>query len=462
MEIYTRLDEGIVDRIRNGVGGAAVVTDPEKLAAYGKDGTVAAFAMPELAVEPTNAAQVQALLRLANRYRFPVIPRGLGTGLAGGAVPVRGGVVLSLAGMKRIVAIEPENMIAVVEPGVLNKDFKEAVRGCGLYYPPDPASYDTCSLGGNAATNAGGPSCVKYGVTRDYILGLEAVLPSGELIRTGVRTRKGVVGYDLTRLLVGSEGTLGVITGLTLRLIPHPPAMTTLVALFSGLRQAMEAVRAVLMKGHIPSAAEFLDRRCLELVGDMLPFPGAREAGALLLIETDGAPEVISREIEAIGLICSDGGAGQVLMAPDARRREQMWEVRRAVSLRIEEKYPVDLHEDVVVPLGRIADFVAWLPEVERRHDMKIYAFGHAGDGNIHLNITADRPEARARVEGGIEEILIRVLDMGGTISGEHGIGYLKKTFLPLELSPRSMEIQRAIKMLFDPANILNPGKVFT
>jgi len=462
MEIYTRLDEGIVDRIRNGVGGAAVVTDPEKLAAYGKDGTVAAFAMPELAVEPTNAAQVQALLRLANRYRFPVIPRGLGTGLAGGAVPVRGGVVLSLAGMKRIVAIEPENMIAVVEPGVLNKDFKEAVRGCGLYYPPDPASYDTCSLGGNAATNAGGPSCVKYGVTRDYILGLEAVLPSGELIRTGVRTRKGVVGYDLTRLLVGSEGTLGVITGLTLRLIPHPPAMTTLVALFSGLRQAMEAVRAVLMKGHIPSAAEFLDRRCLELVGDMLPFPGAREAGALLLIETDGASEVISREIEAIGLICSDGGAGQVLMAPDARRREQMWEVRRAVSLRIEEKYPVDLHEDVVVPLGRIADFVAGLPEVERRHDMKIYAFGHAGDGNIHLNITADRPEARARVDGGIEEILIRVLDMGGTISGEHGIGYLKKTFLPLELSPRSMEIQRAIKMLFDPANILNPGKVFT
>jgi len=227
-----------------------------------------------------------------------------------------------------------------------------------------------------------------------------------------------VVGYDLTRLLVGLEGTLGVITGLTLRLIPHPPAMTTLVALFSGLRQAMEAVRAVLMKGHIPSAAEFLDRRCLELVGDMLPFPGAREAGALLLIETDGAPEVISREIEAIGLICSDGGAGQVLMAPDARRREQMWEVRRAVSLRIEEKYPVDLHEDVVVPLGRIADFVAGLPEVERRHDMKIYAFGHAGDGNIHLNITADRPEARARVEGGIEEILIRVLDMGGTISG--------------------------------------------
>lgn len=460
--MYTRLDENIIGLIRDQIGEAAVIADPEKLVAYGKDGTVAAFAMPELVVEAKTAGQVQSLLRLANRHRFPVIPRGLGTGLAGGAVPIRGGVVLSLAGMNRIVAIEPENMVAVVEPGVLNKDFKEAVRACGLYYPPDPASYDTCSLGGNAATNAGGPSCVKYGVTRDYILGLEAVLPSGELIRTGVRTRKGVVGYDLTRLLVGSEGTLGVITGLTLRLIPHPPAVTTLVALFSGLRQAMEAVRAVLMKGHIPCAAEFLDRRCLELVGDMLPFPGAREAGALLLIEADGAPDVISREIEAIGMICSDGGAGQVLMAPDARRREQVWEVRRAVSLRIEEKYPVDLHEDVVVPLGRIADFVAGLPELERRHGMKIYSFGHAGDGNIHLNITADRPEDRERVEGGIEEILTRVLALGGTISGEHGIGYLKKTFLPLELSPQSMEIQRAIKMIFDPANILNPGKIFT
>jgi glycolate oxidase subunit GlcD len=460
--MYTRLDENIIGLIRDQIGEAAVVTDPEKLAACGKDGTVAAFAMPELVVEAGNAGQVQALLRLANRHHFPVIPRGLGTGLAGGAVPVRGGVVLSLAKMNRIVAIEPENMVAVVEPGVLNKDFKEAVRACGLYYPPDPASYDTCSLGGNAATNAGGPSCVKYGVTRDYILGLEAVLPSGELLRTGVRTRKGVVGYDLTRLLVGSEGTLGVITGLTLRLIPHPPAVTTLVALFSGLRQAMEAVRTLLMKGHIPCAAEFLDRRCLELVGDMLPFPGAREAGALLLIEADGDPEVISREIEAIGMICSDGGAGQVLMAPDARRREQMWEVRRAVSLRIEEKYPVDLHEDVVVPLGRIADFVAGLPEFERRHGMKIYSFGHAGDGNIHLNITADRPDARERVEAGIEEILKRVLALGGTMSGEHGIGYLKKTFLPLELSPQSMEIQRAIKMIFDPANILNPGKIFT
>jgi len=377
--MYARIDDSIIAIIRAVLADAVIITDPERMVPYGKDGTAGAFAMPELVVEVKNTAQVQALLRLANKYAFPVIPRGLGTGLAGGAIPVRGGVVLSLAGMNRILAIEPENMIALVEPGVLNKDFKEAVQAQGLYYPPDPASFDTCSLGGNAATNAGGPTCVKYGVTRDYILGLEAVLPTGEVIETGVRTRKGVVGYDLTRLLIGSEGTLGVITRLTLRLIPHLPAVTTLVALFRHLHTAMEAIRAVLMKGHIPCAVEFLDRRCLELVGDMLPFSAAREAGALLLIETDGAPEVIGREIEAIGAVCLAGGAEEVLMAPDARRRERLWEVRRAVSLRIEEKYPVDLHEDIVVPLGRIAVMVDSLPELEQRYGMKIYAFGHGG-----------------------------------------------------------------------------------
>ena len=455
------LKEDILNRLRTELGAATIISDPERMAPYGKDGTVGAFTMPDIVVEVTQTDQVQALLRLANEYHFPVIPRGLGTGLAGGAVPVQGGVVLSLAGMNRILSIEAENMIAVVEPGVLNKDFKEAVRARGLFYPPDPASLDTCSLGGNAATNAGGPACVKYGVTRDYILGLEAVLPTGELIATGVRTRKGVVGYDMTRLLVGSEGTLGVITRLILRLIPHPPAVTTLVALFQDLRTAMETIWTVLMKGHVPCALEFLDRRCLDLVGDLLPFPGGREAGALLLIETDGTPELIAREIEAIGEICMTGGATHVLMAPDARKREQIWNVRRAVSLRIEETCPVDLHEDIVVPIGRIAEMVDGLPALERRHDMKIYAFGHAGDGNIHLNITADVPEARSRVEAGVKDILEWALELGGTMSGEHGIGYLKREFLPLELAPDNIRLQKAIKNIFDPHHILNPGKIF-
>ena len=458
---YTPITADIRDRIAT-IPGLRLIDDPQKIEDYAKDGTPDLFHRPELVCEATEVLPIRALLRLANECRFPVTPRGLGTGLAGGSLPVFGGVVLSLARMNRILAIEPRNMIAVVEPGVLNLDLKNAVREHGIYYPPDPASLDTCSIGGNAATNAGGPACVKYGTTRDYILGLEAVLPNGELIATGVRTRKGVVGYDMTRLLVGSEGTLGVITKLILRLIPHPAAVTTMVALFPKLDPAMEAVTTILMRGHCPSALEFLDYRCLELVGDLLPFQGAKGIGAMLLVEADGEPERIQREIEAMGEVCLEGGASDVLMAPDEARRTRMWDVRKAVSLRIEERYPLDVFEDVVVPLGRIAELVACLPEYEKACGMTIYCFGHAGDGNIHLNITADSREAAPRVEGGVREILKRVLAMGGTISGEHGVGIAKQRFLPLELSPESIRLQRAIKLLFDPNLILNPGKVFT
>jgi len=460
MPDYSPITADILARIL-GIPGLRLIDDPQKLEDFSKDGTPNLRYRPEIAVEASEVASVQALLRLANELRFPVTPRGLGTGLAGGALPVLGGVVLSLARMNRIIAIEPRNMIAVVEPGAVNLDLKNAVREHGLFYPPDPASLDTCSLGGNAATNAGGPSCVKYGTTRDYILGLEAVLPNGEMLAAGVRTRKGVVGYDLTRLFVGSEGTLGVITKLILRLIPHPAAVTTLVALFPKLVPAMEAIAKILLNGHIPSAIEFLDRRCLELVGDLLPFAGVKEAGAMLLIEADGDPERIQREIEAIGELCLDGGAADVLMAPDAGRRNRMWDVRKEVTLRIEERYPLDVHEDIVVPLGRIAEFVACLPEYEAAYGMIIYSFGHAGDGNIHLNITADSLDAALRVEEGVRQIVKKVLVMGGTMSGEHGVGIAKQRFLPLELSPESIRLQRAIKLLFDPNCILNPGKVF-
>ena len=339
MPVYTPITAEIRTRIA-AIQGLTVIDDPEKLEEFGRDKTPGAFHRPELVVETTEVLPIQALLRLANECRFPVIPRGLGTGLAGGAIPVHGGVVLSLAGMNRIIAIEPRNMIAVVEPGVRNLDLKNAVREHGLCYPPDPASNDTCSIGGNAATNAGGPACVKYGTTRDYILGLEAVLPNGELIEAGVRTRKGVVGYDMTRLLVGSEGTLGVITKLIVRLIPHPADVTTLVALFPKLSPAMETITTILMRGYMPSTLEFMDSRCLELVGDLLPFAGVKEAGAMLLIEADGAPETIRREIAAIREICLAGGASDALIAPDAARRTRMWEVRKAISLRIEEHHP--------------------------------------------------------------------------------------------------------------------------
>lgn len=458
--IYSPITPEIERLIQDSVGALSIVREPEKLEEFGKDAGEDLH-VPQLVVEATSTEQVQALLRLANTHSFPVTPRGAGTGLAGGSVPVSGGVVLSLAKMNRILAIEKDNLIAVVEPGVINQDLKDAVRKEGLFYPPDPASLDTSSIGGNAATNAGGPACLKYGTTRDYILGLEAVLPTGKRIEAGVRTRKGVVGYDLVHLLVGSEGTLGVITRLTLKLLPHPKAVTTLVALFPRLTDAMETVTATLVKGYTPCAMEFLDRRCLDLVGDMLPFEGVETAEAFLLVEVDGPPDAIARDIEAIGRVCLGHCALNVLMAPDSQRRNRMWEVRREVSLRIEQSSPLYIPEDVVVPIGSIANFVTRLPDFEREFGFTIYTFGHAGDGNIHLNITAESRGQRERVEEGIEAVLKEVLSLGGTISGEHGIGLSKKRFLPLELSHESIELQIGIKNLFDPRMILNPGKIF-
>ncbi|MBN2124628.1 MAG: FAD-binding protein, partial [Deltaproteobacteria bacterium] len=350
MDPYAPLTSEILERIRDAVGAGRVILDPERLEEFGKDSSEER-GRPEAVVVAESPERIQALLRLANEHRFPVTPRGSGTGLAGGAVPAHGGVLLSLARMNRILSIDGENLIAVVEPGVINQDLKNAVRAQGLFYPPDPASLDTSSIGGNAATNAGGPSCVKYGTTRDYILGLEAVLPTGECIRAGVQTRKGVVGYDLVHLLVGSEGTLGVITRLILKLIPLPKALTTLVALFPRLPLAMEAVTAILSGGHTPCALEFMDRKCLDLVGDLLPFEDVRMADAFLLVEADGAPQSIEREIEAMGRICMERGALNVFLAPDSARRARMWEIRRQVSLRIEEHSPIYVPEDVVVPI---------------------------------------------------------------------------------------------------------------
>lgn len=460
MPAYAPIDEALVEAVCQAVGAEHVIRQAAKLADFARDATPLEC-MPELVVEPTTTAQVQALMRLANVHRFPVTPRGLGTGLAGGAVPVCGGVVLSLSKMNRILEVDPGNLIAVVEPGVINADLKKAAHHAGLFYPPDPASFETCSIGGNAATNAGGSSCVKYGTTRDYVLGLEAVLASGEVISTGVQTRKGVVGYDLTHLLVGSEGTLAVITKLVLKLLPRPPAVGTIAAVFSHLTDAMAAVTAILNGGLSPCALEFLDRNCLELVGELLPFDNVRQAGAFLLIQADGPPSLVDAEVEKMGEVCLRHGAFDVVMAPDSYKRERMWEVRRQVSTTIEHSSAVYIPEDVVVPIARIAEFVDILPQFEDRYGFKIYSFGHAGDGNIHLNITAQSKSALQRVEEGIHAILQKVVEMGGTISGEHGIGFAKKNFLHLELSPTSVQLQRGIKRLFDPHLILNPGKIF-
>jgi glycolate oxidase len=450
----------ILDLLRRELGPDAVLTDPGLLDEYGKDESGLCLP-PQAVIKAHSTEQVANLLQLANEHRFPVTPRGGGTGLAGGCVPVLGGVVLSLREMNRILSIDESNMLAVVQPGVLNQDLKDAAKAVGLCYPPDPASLDTSTIGGNAATNAGGPACVKYGVTRQYVLGLTAVLPTGEIVHTGGRTRKNVVGYDLTQLLVGSEGTLGVITELTLRLIPHPAAVQAMAVVFPDLTVAMKAVTGLLLSGCTPSALEFLDSKCLHLVGDLLPFAEMGESAAMLLIETDGEEEQVEREMDRISALCWNMGASHLLPAEDEARREELWTVRRQVSVRIHDTWPVYVPEDVAVPIGRIAELVRDLPELEQRYGVTIYAFGHSGDGNIHLNITATDRDHMGPVEDCVEDVLKRVVAMQGTISGEHGIGFVKKAFMPWEIGKKSIEIQRGMKHLFDPNMVLNPGKLF-
>ncbi len=418
---------------------------------------------PEAVLAAKTVEDVQAVLRLANRHGFPVTPRGAGTGLAGGALAAHGGVVLDLSAMNRILSIDPADMLAVVEPGVVAMTLRDAVREKGLFYPPDPASLDASTLGGNAATNAGGPACVKYGVTRDYVLGLEAVLPSGELVRVGTATRKGVVGYDLTKLLVGSEGTLGVITRLFFKLIPHPRATRTALALFSDPERAVAAVGAIMTSGITPSCVELMDHRCLALVAEELPFapPGGR--ASLLLVETDGDEAAAEADMAHVTAVCRRTSASEVLSAGDEAARERLWRARRSISLRVHESAALYVSEDVAVPLSRIPELLVTVERLEREHGLVVYAFGHAGDGNIHLNITADRrdTDAARRMEALVTKALRAVLDLGGTISGEHGLGLAKKRFAPMELSAESLALQRGIKRLFDPGQILNPGKLF-
>jgi D-lactate dehydrogenase (cytochrome) len=449
--------------------GPDLLVDEAALAARSRDES--GLCMPPAAVLLAKSeAQVSRLLALATECAehgdpFAVIPRGTGTGLAGGCLAETGGVVLDLSAMNRILAIDSDCVTAEVEPGVLTGDLRRAAAAKGLFYPPDPASLDTSTIGGNAATGAGGPACVKYGTTRDYVLGLRAVLPTGEVVRAGTATRKGVVGYDLTRLLVGSEGTLAVITGLTLKLLPHPATQACMAAVFPSLGHAMRAVIAVMTRGRLPSAMEFLDARCLALVGDLLPdhvragLAGGTEA--LALIECDGGVDETNNAIADIENACRDCGALGIIPAPDAAGREAVWKVRRSVSTRIHESCAVYIPEDVAVPVGRIAELVAALPGVEARHGIVIYAFGHAGDGNIHLNLTAAEESARPRVEAAAEDCVRLALTLGGTMSGEHGVGLSKRHLLPLEIEPASLRLQRGLKALFDPHNILNPGKVF-
>jgi glycolate oxidase len=455
------MDGSIIEEIARIVGKGAILTSIEDRKCYSYDGRTDG-AIPDLVVFPSSAEEVSQILILANRHLFFVIPRGQGTGLTGGSVPLQGAVVLSFTKMNRILEIDTKNLVAVVEPGVITFLLQEEVAKYGLFYPPDPASYKYSSIGGNAAECAGGPNSLKYGVTRDYVLGLEVVKPTGEIIHTGVRTMKGVVGYDLTRLFVGSEGTLGIITKIILKLIPLPEAKATILALFTEVENAAESVSAIIAARIVPSTIEFMDRASIRCSEQANPMGIPENIHGLLLIEIDGEKESLSRQAEKIRKIILEHGAAECKVTDDPKEADKLWQARRVVSQATYNLNPVKIAEDVVVPRSNIPVLIRALEEMEKKFGVPILSFGHAGDGNFHVSIMIqDTPEQRAKAEEAVKELFTETLKLGGTLSGEHGIGISKAPYLSMELSPEVIATMKGIKKLLDPNNILNPGKIF-
>src|SRR4030066_2203710 len=393
---------------------------------------------------------------------IPVIPRGAGTGMTGGGVPVTGAILLSLEKMNRILDVDPENLHVLCEPGLINGRLQREIERKGLFYPPDPASMNFCTIGGNVAENAGGPRALKYGVTRDYVLEIETVLPNGEIITTGVRTTKGVVGYDLTRLLVGSEGTLSVFTKIRLKVLPLPEEVVTLLAIFDNLESSGKAVSKIVSTKIIPRTLEFMDREAIRAVENYKPVGLPENVEAILLIELDGHPAVITKEAEKIADICRHLGA-ELEMAEDEDARANLWAARRAVSPALYHIKPTKINEDIVVPRNMVPEMLKRLRKLSEESGIKIVNFGHAGDGNIHVNIMVDRKDKEEYQKGIklVKHVFKETLDLGGTISGEHGIGLTKAPYIGMEISETGLSIMKSIKKVFDPKNILNPGKMF-
>ena len=453
------LKPSIVRDLKKIVGSANLYTSPEEMVVYSYDATQRE-ALPWAVARPSTAREVSEILVLANRERFPVVPRGAGTGMSGGSVPARGGLVLSLERMNRILEIDEENLIAVVEPGVITGDLQREVEKRGLFYPPDPASHDFCTIGGNVAECAGGLRAVKYGVTKDYVLGLEVVLPTGEIIRTGGRTLKSVAGYDLTKLIVGSEGTLGIATTIILKLLPQPESVRTLSVLFDSIEAAAAAVSSIIAGRILPRALEFMDHAALRAVEKHLGEDISGGAKAMLIVEVDGPSTSTEREIERVADIAGRAGASRVNRAETEAERERLWKARRSLSPALYTIKPKKINEDIVVPRSRIPDILREIGEIAKRHDLLIVNFGHAGDGNIHTNIMIDEGN-EPKAEIAVKEIFEVVLRMKGSISGEHGIGLSKAAYLPMELGPDALKTMKRIKDALDPNNILNPGKIF-
>ncbi len=444
--------------------GAIIGPGHERLDDYGRDESpLPEYFPPACAALVESTEQAAAVLRICLERKVPITPRGAGSGMCGGALPVHGGVVLSTERMARIKEIDAGDLVAVVEPGVVTGKLQEAVEAQRLFYPPDPASLEFCSIGGNASTNAGGPRAFKYGVTREYILGLEVALMGGEVLRCGRRTSKGVTSYDLVAGFVGTEGTFGVITELTVKLLPLPVAAATVLGVFGDVAAAGAAISALLRDGLRPRVLELADRASIDVIRDKSRYRFPAGAGAIVLIEVDGDPDTMGMMMEKIGLRCDELGALDVLAATEPAERRAVWEARRLISPSLKAGYRIKLNEDICVPRGRIVEMLARVDRVAAETDVACAVFGHAGDGNLHVNLLSnedpDDPAVRKYLWGAAKQLFAHTIELGGTLSGEHGVGLTKRDYIAMEQSEQVIEWQRRWKQMWDPSGLLNPGK---
>lgn len=440
---------------------ATVIDDREKAAPYGHDESDTEDFQPDLVVVPETTGQVSQIFRACQQHKVPFTPVAGRSGKSGGSLPLYGGVSVSFEKMNRIFAISREDLTAVVQPGVITGELMKAADEKNLFYPPDPNSWEWCTIGGNIAENAGGPRALKYGVTRDYVLGLEWVLPDGEVVRCGRQTIKGVAGYDLVGLFVGSEGTLGVATEITLQLIPKPKFVRTALVCFPSVHHAAKALTAVLASGVLPRTLELLDDLSVKAAASKgIVFPA--NTGAAVIVEVDGNhDEGLLSELVQVSELCDAHGATETVVAQDESQREKLWAARRVLSIALRAMKPAKISEDIAVPRSKIPEVIERLKAMGERLNLTVATYGHAGDGNLHANILYDGPSERQKVERAIEEMLKITVELGGTITGEHGVGYAKRDYLPLEQPPALIALQKRLKAALDPSGLLNPGKIF-
>lgn len=457
------IEPRVIKELEAAIGKEHVLSSPEDRIAYSYDSTFEEH-KPDIIVSPANTEEVSQVLRIAYRENIPIVPRGMGSGLAAASIPYSGGMVLNLTRLNRILEIDEENMIATVEAGVVTADLQARVEEIGLFYPPDPSSIKHSTIGGNIACNAGGPRCLKYGVTSDYVLGLTAVLPNGDILRTGGKAIKNVTGLNLTQLLIGSEGTLAVITEALLRLMPKPKHVRTAMAVYARLDDAAKTVNAILLEGVIPATIELMDDTTINTIEEYLHLGLPTDAAAILIIETDGSDEqAVLREMETVARVARERGATDVRVAQTEAERNELWRGRRSVSPSLARRRPNKLGEDISVPRSAIPEAIRRIKAVSEKYRLPIVVFGHAGDGNLHPNILFDKrdPDEWHRVEKVSGEIFTMAVELGGTLTGEHGVGVLKQPYLEMALGKTAIALQQNIKKVFDPKGLLNPGKKF-